>query len=88
MGRFFRLSQYTSNDITLGEFYDFGMDQGKSFYISQHGVQNQGLGVFKKMFTISPQDFVGVNLIGGKIQPPIFIQKEQFASKEFLQTIL
>jgi hypothetical protein len=66
MGRHFRLSQYTSSDVSLGEFYDFGMDQGKSFFISEHGVQNEGPAFFKKMLTISPQDFVGINFNWGE----------------------
>ena len=42
------------------------MDQGKSFYISDHGIQNQGPVFFKKMITISPQDFVGINFAWGE----------------------
>lgn len=60
-GRFFRLSQMNTTFVQ-SHFYDVGMSQDSSFYIGDHGFQNVGGVLAKKMFTISPQDMVGINL--------------------------
>ena len=64
VGRLMRLNQMTG--ASSGSFFDFGIDQGTSFFISNKGL-NGTAGVFpKKMFTISPSDFVGINLNWGE----------------------
>ncbi len=61
LGRFFRLSQMATTFVQ-SHFYDFGMSQDSSFYITNHGFQNIGGVMPKKMFTISAQDMIGINL--------------------------
>ncbi|MEI9912902.1 MAG: hypothetical protein WDO71_26625 [Bacteroidota bacterium] len=43
-------------------FYDLGISQDSSFYISDNWLQNGGPNIPKKMITISPQNRVGINL--------------------------
>jgi hypothetical protein len=66
MGRIVRMSQFTTNNIQDGQFFDLGIDQGRSFFISEHGLGNEGPNLFKKMITITPTDFVGINFNWGE----------------------
>ncbi|MBL7743841.1 MAG: hypothetical protein JNN00_10245 [Chitinophagaceae bacterium] len=66
LGRFMRMTQMNSANYSTGNYFDIGIDQGVSLYISDRG-QNSVTGVLpKKMITISPQNFVGINFNWGE----------------------
>ncbi|HEY6505833.1 MAG TPA: hypothetical protein VIZ28_17785 [Chitinophagaceae bacterium] len=62
LGRMIRFSQMTTPSIMQSHFYDLGISQDSSFYISDNWLQNGGPNIPKKMITISPQNRVGINL--------------------------
>jgi hypothetical protein len=66
LGRLMRLSQFTTTSGSDYQFYDVGIDQSGDYFIGEHQSWNGGNITPKKMFTISPQDFVGVNFNWGE----------------------
>ncbi|HLG41461.1 MAG TPA: hypothetical protein VI461_17405, partial [Chitinophagaceae bacterium] len=62
LGRLMRLSQFTSTTGNNYQFFDVGIDQGGSYFIGEHQFWNDGNVVPRKMITINPQNFVGVNM--------------------------
>ena len=61
LGRFFRMSQFRT-DPTNYIYIDQGISQDSSYYISQLALSASGTVLPKKMFTISMQNNVGINL--------------------------
>lgn len=66
LGRLIRLAQFTGTGSTQYQFYDVGIDQSGSYFIGEHQLWTDGNFAPKKLFTISPQDFVGVNFTWGQ----------------------
>ncbi len=66
LGRLVRLTQFPTSSSTNGLFFDFGIDQGGSYYMTNQGLSSQGPVFPKKMFTLSSQDFVGINFNWGE----------------------
>jgi hypothetical protein len=67
LGRLIRLNQVSSTNSTFVNFYDMGIGEDTSFFITNHSVPPvTGNGTIrKKMIVISPQDMVGINLNPG-----------------------
>lgn len=68
MGRLIRLNQGTT--VSGGQnFYDIGIGQDTSLFITNHSVPPVGVNgsIRKRMFVISPDDKVGINLAGDVI---------------------
>ena len=66
LGRLMRLSQFTNTSGNDYQFFDVGIDQGGDYFIGEHQLWSDGNVVPKKMFTISPQNFVGINFSWGE----------------------
>ncbi len=66
LGRILRMSQMPTSNYTDGKNFDFGIDQGSSFYITDQSLNTTGGITPKKMITISPQQFVGINFGWGE----------------------
>jgi hypothetical protein len=60
-GRLIRFTQMNTASVVQSHFYDLGISQDSSFYLSQHLLQNGGPIPPRKMITISNQDRVGIN---------------------------
>jgi hypothetical protein len=65
-GRMIRFSQMTTPNFTQSHFYDLGISQDSSFYISDHWLQSGGPNTPRKMITISAQNLVGINLLNSE----------------------
>jgi hypothetical protein len=61
-GRLIRFSQMNTASFAQSHFYDLGISQDSSFYLSDHLFQNGGPVPPRKMFTISAQSMVGINM--------------------------
>jgi hypothetical protein len=66
LGRLIRLSQFTNTSGNNYQFFDVGIDQGGDYFVGEHQLWSDGPVTPKKMITISPQDFVGVNFNWGE----------------------
>jgi hypothetical protein len=65
MGSIMRLAQWP--DATQNyHLYDFGIDQAFDFFITGHSTWNAGSITPKKMITISPNNYVGINFNWGE----------------------
>ena len=62
-GRLGRLSQASTSNPSNYYFYDFGIGQDQSYFFTNMGNNLIGGLTPKKMLTITPQDYVGVNFL-------------------------
>jgi len=67
VGRFIRMSQWTDSAGPNYNFFDLGIDQQSDFYITEQNTWAGGGGVLpKKMITITPTDYLGINFAWGQ----------------------
>jgi len=66
LGRLVRLAQFYNTSGPDFQFYDMGIDQAGDYFIGDNQLWSQGNKPPRKMLTITPSNFVGVNFDWGE----------------------